>query len=89
MKITNKTVRSWFVFFLKRCGDMFFAIAVALFLSVIVNQPTVVVHVIGHPAYLTTEPESLERVYIKIAGALLCLCLGCLFDHLHKENNND
>ena len=89
MKITNKTVRSWFVFFLKRWILELLLTVWLLFLSVIVNQPTVVVHVIGHPAYLTTEPESLERVYIKIAGALLCLCLGCLFDHLHKENNND
>ena len=78
----NLQTYCWVFSLLKRCGDMLLAVAVALLLSAIVNQPTVIVHVIGHPAYLTTEAESLERVVIKIAVALFCLCIGCIFDHL-------
>ena len=68
---------------------MMFAVAVALLLSVIVNQPTIVVHVIGHPAYLTSQSESLEWIVIKLLLALFCLCLGIYFDKTAKESVND
>ena len=85
----NHQARSWFFCLLQRCGDVLFALAVALLLSAIVNQPTVIVHVIGHPAYLTTEVESPERVAIKIAAALFCLCIGSVFDHFYKEKTHE
>lgn len=89
MESKAKIAKKWAFCLLKRSGDMLFAVAVALLLSAIVNQPTVVVHVIGHPAYLTTEAESLERVVLKIVIALFCLCASSIFDHIYKEKAND
>ena len=89
MTAKTQTAKRWTFCLLKRSGDMLFAVAVALLLSAIVNQPTVVVHVIGHPGYLATEPEGLERVVLKIVIALFCLCTSAIFDHIHKEKAND
>lgn len=81
--------KQWIPFACKRLGDMMFAVAVALLLSVIVNQPIIVVHVIGHPAYLTSQSESLVWIVIKLSLALICLCLGIYFDKTAKESVND
>lgn len=74
---------------LKRLGDMMFAVAVALLLSVAINQQTVVVHVIGHPAYVTSEDLTMVTIIVRLSLALVCLFLGCVFDSLHKVNLND
>ncbi len=87
--LNQAKIKQWLPCACKRLGDMMFAVSVALLLSVIVNQPTIVVHVIGHPAYLTSQPESLEWIVIKLLMALFCLCLGIYFDKTAKESVND
>lgn len=80
---------SWLPIVYKRLGEVMFGVTLALVISVIVNSPTVVVHVIGHPAYITNEAESVDRIVIKTILALFCFVLGCFFDTLYKDKVND
>ncbi len=82
MRKTKKPNKAWILHFLGRLGDLMFAIAVALILSVIVQQPVVTVHVVGHPAYLTHELVSVENAVVTMLWAGVCFIAGCLFDRL-------
>ena len=81
----NQTFIKWLPIICKRLGDMMFAVSLALILSVIVTEPKIIVHVIGHPAYLTTEPDSVETTVIKVIMILICFVLCCYFDKKSKE----
>lgn len=85
----NPSLKHWAPCLLKRLGDMMFAVAVALLLSVAINQQTVVVHVIGHPAYVTSEDLTMLTIIVRLSLALVCLFLGCVFDSLYKGKTND
>ncbi len=85
MRKTKKPRKTWILHSLGRLGDLMFAIAVALILSVIVQQPVVTVHVVGHPAYLTHELSSVEDAVVTMFWSVCCFIAGCLFDRLGEK----